>query len=162
MGMGEPGMHDDHIGWAAYVSTPVAVDHLDISVLSKVLSGSLDECLIVIDCDHCPCRADHFRQDGCIISGATADLHDAVVFLDIEDIVQTRPQTGQPVVELTALVDRHEHVVIQMDWVRILGAPIIMYDFTPYAPRPFTPKALARDGGKGLQDFAAMKFVPDI
>ena len=79
MRAGEPGMCDDHVGRPTHVSTCIAADHLDISVFSKVHPGPLDERFFAIDGDDRSRRADHFRQDGGIVSGTTADLDDTLV-----------------------------------------------------------------------------------
>ena len=48
---------------------------------------------------------------GIVKNSKYADLHDAFLLLDVENIEQVRPQARQAGVQLSTFVDGHEHVV---------------------------------------------------
>lgn len=147
--MGDSGVHNDDIGRAAHVLASIAVNDLDISPLTQIPSSPAGERVVALDSGDYARWPDHFRQDGGVVAGPAADLNHAVTFLDIEDIEQACPQARQPVVQPAVFVDGYENVVIQVNWIGILGVPILTHNFTAYPPRTFTEEAFTGNGGKG-------------
>src|ERR1700731_3830502 len=77
-------------------------------------------------------------------------MHDVGAAGQLELIIQTGPKAGLAIVETTLLVDRDQHVVIDVARIGILGRPVFGGGHRAEdAPRPGPEKALTRHRRKG-------------
>src|SRR5262249_22006082 len=100
-----------------------------------------------------PRGTDALGQVGAVIAGAGADVHDMRARRQAEPVVEAGPEAGLPVIKLAPLIDRHQHVVIDVAWIGILGRPIRPEAHRAQkAPWAGTEKMFARHRRKRLYD----------
>src|SRR5882757_8900075 len=127
----KPGMNDDHVSLAADVTTSVPPTYFDISVFSEVGPCAADESPFAIKGKDQTLRTDQLGQHRRVVSAPTTDLHDAFLLLDVENVEEVSPQTGKSGIQLAAFVNRHQHVSIQVDRIRIRGRSVAKSGCTP-------------------------------
>jgi hypothetical protein len=121
----------------------------------EILRGSAGKDRVDLDRADPSGAADNFGEDGGVISGAGADMDDIVATAQFELVVHTGPQTGLPVVEPPLLVDRDEHVMVEVARIGVLRRPILAIAIglrTRHGPHP--KEALPRHRREGIDDSA--------
>src|SRR5258707_10911844 len=82
-------------------------------------------------------------------------MHDVGAAGQLELIIQTGPKAGLAIIETTLLVDRNQHVLVDVARIGILGRPVFGGGHRAEdAPRPWSEKALPRHGREGIDDSA--------
>src|SRR5580704_2582894 len=96
-------------------------------------------------------RADKLGSNGGVVSGAAAKMQRILTCYDADLVKKIGPQAGLAVIDPTRLVERDQHVVIDMAWIGILGHPILGQVHRALdQPRPRPDKALTRHRRKGV------------
>ena len=97
-------------------------------------------------CSHCGSSLyDDLGEDPAVIAGAGTDMDDMVATAQFELVIHTCPKAGLPVVEPPLLVDRDQHVMVEVARIGILRSPILSHCHRAEdAPWPGSEKSLPR------------------
>src|SRR5215475_12461739 len=98
-----------------------------------------------------PRATDDVGQYRTVVARPDADMHNVLARLQVELVIDEGPQARLAVVQSSRLIDRNQHVMIQVRWVGVLRGPI----FGPrhraeQPPRSGTGEMLARHTGESL------------
>ena len=100
-----------------------------------------------------PAAADDLGEDGAVIAGSRADMYDVGAMAQLELVIHTRPKTGLPVVEPPFLVDRDQHIMVEVARIGVLGRPIFAHCHRAEdAPRPRPAETFPRHRREGIDN----------
>ncbi len=151
--MRHTGIHDDRIGGPLGTEhEAVRGDHGHLGPgQGQIVARPCREIGIDLDRRDPAAGADGLGEDGAVVAGTNADMDDVFAAGQIKLVVQAGPQAGLPVVEPACLVDRDQHVVIEVPRVVVLGGPIRRHAHrTEETPGAGSGEALARHGREGV------------
>ena len=96
---------------------------------------------------------DDVGEDRAVVAGADADMHHVLTRGEIKLVIQERPKARLAVVQPARLVDRDQHVVVEVARIGIFRGPVVpQVPWAQQAPRTRSGEVFARHGREGAHD----------
>ena len=138
----------DRIGGAGIMLTAVAADDVHIRQVGQVAATAGGKIGVNLNGGDASVGPDELSQDRRKIACAAADMDSVVALLELKRLDQRRQKAWLAVVQQPHLINRHEHVVIQMLWICIGSGPVETRVGLKDPPRSWSKVMLARHPGE--------------
>lgn len=144
------GADDNYIGWLEWAAGAVGVEHGYLRPGFERGARTGREAFFDVDCGDFARRAGEFGEDGRVVTGAAAEMKNAIAGLNAEQVEMNGPQAGLAVVQMLGFVEHDERVAVNVGGVGVGGEAIAAAALNYPGAGPH--EAFARHGCEGGED----------
>ena len=136
--MGGTSADNNDIDWIEGDQSPIRVANRDLRPRSERFARLFGQAWINFDRHDFARRSNELGSDGGVIAGAATKMEDLLSGSDAELVQKESPKARLAVIDTPGLVERDQHIVIDVPRIGIIGGPIIL-DFASDFSRATAP-----------------------
>jgi hypothetical protein len=158
--MRDAAIYEHGVAWTGVKCGAISLVDGYVRVAREIFFGASGEIGLEFQCDDATAWANHFRDDGCVITDAAAEMKRTVARLKRERVDPSREGAGLAVVDLLRAVERDDDIVIKI--ARVIDSDVRGFAQTSHGqsaslrradlPGRGAQKVFARDASVGFNE----------